>query len=59
MASSGMLRRMGLLRTNVSEDLSASFIRVKRTGELETMLAVTNNGRSLSLCRSCKVSVPN
>jgi hypothetical protein len=40
MASSGMLRRVALVRTNVLEELSASFIRVTRIGELGTMLAV-------------------
>jgi hypothetical protein len=30
MASSGMLRRVALVRTDVSEELSASFIRVTR-----------------------------
>jgi hypothetical protein len=33
-----MLRRVDLVRTNVSEKLSASFIRVTRIGELETRL---------------------
>jgi hypothetical protein len=42
MASSGMLRRVTLVRTDVSEELSASIIRVRRIGELET-LAVTSN----------------
>jgi hypothetical protein len=31
MMSSGMLRRVALVRTDVSEELSASFIRVTRT----------------------------
>jgi hypothetical protein len=47
MASSGMLRRVALLRTDVSEELSASFIRAKRIGELGTTLAVTSNRRTL------------
>jgi hypothetical protein len=37
MASSGMLRRAALVRTDVSEELSASIIRVTRIGELRTM----------------------
>jgi hypothetical protein len=40
MPSSGMLRRAALLRTDVSEGLSTSFIRVTRIGELGTTLAV-------------------
>jgi hypothetical protein len=47
LTSSGMLRRVGLVRTDVSEELSASFIRVTRIGELGTMLAVTSNRRTL------------
>jgi hypothetical protein len=39
MASSGMLRRVALVRTDVSEELSASIIRVTRIGELGTTLA--------------------
>jgi hypothetical protein len=38
-----MLRRVALVRTDVSEELSASFIRVTRIGELGTTLAVTSN----------------
>jgi hypothetical protein len=37
MASSGMLRRVTLIITDVSEDLSASIIRVTRIGELGTL----------------------
>jgi hypothetical protein len=43
MASSGMSRRVTRVRTDVSEELSASFIRVTRIGELGTKLAVTSN----------------
>jgi hypothetical protein len=43
MASSGMLPRVVLVRTDFSEELSASFIRVTRNGELGTTLAVTSN----------------
>jgi hypothetical protein len=46
-ASPGILRRMALVRTDLSEELSASFIRVTRIGELGTMLAVTSNLRTL------------
>jgi hypothetical protein len=47
MASSGMLRRVALVRTDVSDELSACFIRVTRIGELGTTLAVTSNRRTL------------
>jgi hypothetical protein len=42
MASSGMIRRVALVRTDVSEELSASFIGVTRIRELRTTLAVTS-----------------
>jgi hypothetical protein len=45
--SYGMLRRVALVRTDVSEVLRASFIRVTRIGELGTTLAVTINRRTL------------
>jgi hypothetical protein len=40
-----MLRRVALVRTDVSEELSASIIRMARIGELGT-LAVTSNRRT-------------
>jgi hypothetical protein len=39
----GMLHLVVLVRTDVSGELSPSFIRVTRIGELGTMLAVTSN----------------
>jgi hypothetical protein len=45
--SSGMLRRVDLVRTDVSEELSAYFIRVTRIGELGITLAVTSVSRLL------------
>jgi hypothetical protein len=42
-----MLRRVALVGTDVSEELSASFIRVTRIGEVGTTLAVTSNQRKL------------
>jgi hypothetical protein len=38
-----MLRRVALVRTDVSEELSASFIRVTKIGELGKTLAVTSS----------------
>jgi hypothetical protein len=42
-----MLRHGALVRTEVSEELIASFIRVTVIGELGTTLAVTSNRRSV------------
>jgi hypothetical protein len=47
MASSGMLRSVALVSTDVSEEYSASFIKLPRLGELGTTLALTNNRRTL------------
>jgi hypothetical protein len=42
MLSAGMSRHVALVRTDVSEELSVSIIRVTRIGELGTTLAVTS-----------------
>jgi hypothetical protein len=42
-----MLRCVALVTTDVSEDLSAYFVRVTIIGELGTTLAVTSNRRTL------------
>jgi hypothetical protein len=47
MLSSGMLRRVALVRTDVSKESSASFIRVTRIRELGTTQAETSNRRKL------------
>jgi hypothetical protein len=46
-----MLRLVALMRTDVSEELTASIIRVTKIGELGTMLAVTNNRSTLHSVR--------
>jgi hypothetical protein len=43
MASSGMLRRVAIIKTDVSEERSASFIRVTRISDLGTRLVLTSN----------------
>jgi hypothetical protein len=45
MVSSGMLRRVALVRTDVSEAPRTSFIRVTRIGKLGITLAATSNRR--------------
>jgi hypothetical protein len=47
MQPSGMLCRASLVRTDVSEELGASIIRVTKIGELGATLAVTSNRRKL------------
>jgi hypothetical protein len=47
MVFSGMLRRVALVRSDISEEPSASFIRVTRIGELGTTLAAISNRRTL------------
>jgi hypothetical protein len=43
MPYSGMLRRVALVRTDVSEEHITSIIRVTRMGEPGTTLAITRN----------------
>jgi hypothetical protein len=54
MVSSGMLRRVAVVRTDVSEEPAASFIRVTRIGELGTTQAATSNRRHTPKRRSYK-----
>jgi DNA-binding TFAR19-related protein (PDSD5 family) len=46
MASYGMLRRVALVRTDVSQELNVSFIRMIRIGEIGITLTVTSNRRA-------------
>jgi hypothetical protein len=62
MASSGMLRLVALVRTDVSEELSAPFFRVTRIGELGTtlaQLAFLRSVRRLLVTASVVPSSPN
>jgi hypothetical protein len=45
--SSGILHSVALVKTDISEELSASMIRATRIGELGTSLAETGNLRRL------------
>jgi hypothetical protein len=47
MVSSELLRRVALVRTDVSEEPGATFIRVTKIGELGTTQAATSNRRTL------------
>jgi hypothetical protein len=47
MVSSGLLRRVALVRTKVSEEPGVSFIRVTKISELGTTQAATSNRRTL------------
>jgi hypothetical protein len=53
MVFSGMLRRVALVRTDVSEEPGASFIRVTRIGELGTTQAATSGRRTLRRNTKC------
>jgi hypothetical protein len=55
MVSSEMLRRVALVRNDVSEERSASHIMVARIGELGTTLALTSNRRTLRRNRASVV----
>jgi hypothetical protein len=56
-----MLRRVALVRIDVSEDLSASVLRVTRICELGTTVAVTSNRRTSEtsvLTRATRRNIP-
>jgi hypothetical protein len=53
-----MLSRVALVRTDVSEELSVSLIKVTRIDELRTTLAITSNRRTLRVTASFVHSSP-
>jgi hypothetical protein len=55
MPFSVMLLRVALVRTDVSDELSASIIRVRRIDELGTVLAVTSNRSKLRRNTSLRI----
>jgi hypothetical protein len=54
MVSSGLLRRVALVRTDVSEEPGASFIRVTKIGELGTTQATLRRNTYLVFLRSVR-----
>jgi hypothetical protein len=56
MMSSGMLRRVALVRTDVSEEFNTSFIRVTRIGELIT--ALNFSSETSVLTRATRHNIP-
>jgi hypothetical protein len=63
--SSGMLRRVALVRTDVSEELSASIIRVTRVGELASsptlvilMMEALSSSETSVLTRATRRNTP-
>jgi hypothetical protein len=57
MASPGMLRRVALERTDVSEESSAPISTVRRIGELGTTLALSSSETSV-LTRATRRNIP-
>jgi hypothetical protein len=53
-----MLRRVALVRPDVSEELSASFIRVTRIGELGTAFGISSQRASVAVTASVFPSSP-
>jgi hypothetical protein len=59
MAAPGMLRRLTLVRTDVSGELSASFIRVTRIGELgTTLMEALSSSETSFLTRATRRNIP-
>jgi hypothetical protein len=56
MTSSGVLHHVAVVRTQVSEELTASIIRVARIGELRITLTVTSNQKMFRSLRQLIVT---
>jgi hypothetical protein len=56
MVSSGMSRRVALIRTDVSEEPSASFITVTRIGEIVTDSVVSSSPILVTLMKQALIS---
>jgi hypothetical protein len=57
MASSGMLRRVAHVRTDVSEERRASIIRVARIGELGKMMEALSSSETSVLTRTTRRNI--
>jgi hypothetical protein len=57
MVSSGLLRRVALVRTDVSEEPGASFIRVTKIGELGTPFFIVTAVKTSNLTITLKLPV--
>jgi hypothetical protein len=62
MASSGTLRRVALVRTDVSEEIRATFIRVTRIGDspilVTLMMEALNSSETSVLTRVIRRNIP-
>jgi hypothetical protein len=53
-----MLHRVALVRTDVSEELRASFIMIKRIVEQRKTLAITGNRRIVTAAKTSNLTLP-
>jgi hypothetical protein len=58
MLSSGMLRRVAFVRTDVSEERSASIIKMTKIGELGTLAVSSNRNTVTVFLRSVRLLSP-
>jgi hypothetical protein len=58
MESSGMLRRVALLRTDVSEELIAYFIRAQRVSVVTLMKEALSSSETSVLITATRINIP-